>query len=413
MWFRAAGSERSIIGILTFTMLGLEESGRSDLVRGMVENFAYLIDTFGHIPNGTRTYYLSRSQPPFFFAMVALLSRDDPAGAFAHYLPELKREYAFWMVGRAGMRPGAAYRRVVSMADGAILNRYWDDRAEPRDESFYDDRALAQETGREPTLLYRDIRAAAESGWDFSSRWFMDGRTRATINTTQIVPIDLNSLLYGLENAIRVGCQRQGDTACVKAFAARASARRAAIDRYLWDESQGAYVDYWWTHGARRSQLTAATLYPLFVRLAGQHQAMQVAAALMRNLLKPGGVVTTLLDTQEQWDAPNGWAPIQWIAVDGLRHYGSDSIAEAVACRWMVSVNRVYRQSGKLVEKYDVMTPGRVGGGGEYPTQDGFGWTNGVTRRFMALYPADAAFTSPGQCPTPQSSTIKARARAN
>jgi alpha,alpha-trehalase len=190
------------------------------------------------------------------------------------------------------------------------------------------------------------------------------------------------------------------------------AARRAAIDRYLWDESQGAYVDYWWTHGARRSQLTAATLYPLFVRLAGQHQAMQVAAALMRNLLKPGGVVTTLLDTQEQWDAPNGWAPIQWIAVDGLRHYGSDSIAEAVACRWMVSVNRVYRQSGKLVEKYDVMTPGRVGGGGEYPTQDGFGWTNGVTRRFMALYPADAAFTSPGQCPTPQSSTIKARARA-
>ena len=103
-------------------------------------------------------------------------------------------------------------------------------------------------------------------------------------------------------------------------------------------------------------------------------------------------MVTTPLQTGEQWDAPNGWAPIQWIAVSGLRQYGQQALASTIACRWMGNVEGVYQQSGKLVEKYDVMTPGRSGGGGEYPTQDGFGWTNGVMRRLLVLYPA-------GHCP--------------
>jgi alpha,alpha-trehalase len=122
-------------------------------------------------------------------------------------------------------------------------------------------------------------------------------------------------------------------------------------------------------------------------------------------LLQPGGIVTTALRTGQQWDSPNGWAPIQWIAVDGLRRNGQAGLAEAIACRWLVNVQDVYRQSGKLVEKYDVVTTGRSGGGGEYPTQDGFGWTNGVVRKLMALYPTDAAYTSAAQCvdPTRQS----------
>ena len=122
-----------------FTMLGLEESGRRDLVVDMVHDFAYLIDTYGHVPNGTRTYYLSRSQPPFFFEMVGLLSSDDPARAFVRYLPELKREYAFWMEGAQSLRRGRAHRRVVALPDGSILNRYWDDRDTPRDESYRED----------------------------------------------------------------------------------------------------------------------------------------------------------------------------------------------------------------------------------------------------------------------------------
>src|SRR5580698_833140 len=127
-----------------FTMLGLVESGRSDLVEHMVRDFAYLIDTYGHVPNGTRSYYLTRSQPPFFFAMVGLLDAHDPGAADQRYLPQLRREYAFWMQGEAGLKRGSAHRRVVAMPDGAILNRYWDDSDMPRDESYREDIELAR-----------------------------------------------------------------------------------------------------------------------------------------------------------------------------------------------------------------------------------------------------------------------------
>jgi len=381
-----------------FTMLGLAESGRQDLLTDMVRDFAYLIDTYGHIPNGARTYYLSRSQPPFFFAMVGLLGKDDPASAYAQYLPQLKREYAFWMQGAPALRPGNAHRHAVAMPDGSILNRYWDDKDTPRDESYAEDVEVARTSGRPAAQVFRNLRAAAESGWDFGSRWFEDGATRKTIDTIEIIPIDLNSLLYGLESAIHSGCERQGDTACASDFAHRAQVRRQAIDRYLWDGTRGAYFDYRWTRKTPVTRISAATLYPLFFGVASQSQATGVAQAVTRDLLQPGGIVTTPLRTGQQWDSPNGWAPIQWIAIDGLRRNGQPALAEAIACRWMVSVQDVYRQSGKLVEKYDVVTTGRSGGGGEYPTQDGFGWTNGVIRKLLVLYPADAAYTSTEQC---------------
>ena len=379
-----------------FTMLGLVQSGRHDLVEHMVRNFAYLIDTYGHVPNGTRSYYLSRSQPPFFYAMVGLLNPDDPAAAYARYLPQLRREYAFWMQGESGLPRGKGHRRVVALASGAVLNRYCDDADTPREESLREDTELARRSGRVPAQLYSDLRAAAESGWDFSTRWFADGRDIATINTTQIIPIDLNSLLFGLERAIGAGCQRAADAPCVAEFKRRAESRRRAIDRYLWDGAAGVYRDYRWTQHSAVPRLSAAILYPLFVGLASTSQASAVAAAVSRDLLKPGGIVTTPVAAGQQWDAPNGWAPLQWIGIAGLRQYSHDALADAIACRWMQSVSRVYGESGKLVEKYDVVTTGRAGGGGEYPTQDGFGWTNGVQRKLMALYPAyDGAGAKP------------------
>ena len=132
--------------------------------------------------------------------------------------------------------------------------------------------------------------------------------------------------------------------------------------------------------------------------LATASQAASVAAVVRRTLLKPGGLVTTTLDTGQQWDAPNGWAPLQWIAVDGLRRYGNDALAALIACRWMTSVNDVYAASGRLVEKYDVVDGSRGGGGGEYPTQDGFGWTNGVFAKLNALYPAQAGAATGNSC---------------
>jgi alpha,alpha-trehalase len=267
------------------------------------------------------------------------------------------------------------------------LNRYWDDRAVPRDEAYREDVAVARKSTRPAREVFRDLRAAAESGWDFSSRWLADGKTLASIETTNIIPIDLNSLLFGLENAIRLGCERAGDTACVAEFQHRATARHAAIDRYLWQEEQGVFGDYDWRSTRATGRLSAATLYPLFVQLAQPAQARRVALGVRKQLLKPGGLGTTTVATGQQWDLPNGWAPLQWIAVRGLRAYGEADLARSIADRWLASVKRVYDSSGKLVEKYDVEDLGRLGGGGEYPLQDGFGWTNGVAAQLMTLYP--------------------------
>jgi len=388
-----------------FTMLGLIESGREDLARSMVQNFAFLIDIYGHIPNGTRTYYLSRSQPPFFFLMVGLLGGADPAAAYAHFLPQLRQEYAFWMRGAADVHRGGTHARVVGMPDGSILNRYWDDRDTPRDESYREDIELARKSGRPARRLYREMRAGAESGWDFSSRWLADSHTLASIDTTDIVPVDLNSLLFGLEQAIHAGCERAGDDDCAREFARRATQRQTAIDRYLWDEGSGAYLDYQRRAQARVPHLSAAALYPLFLAVASARQARSVATVVKSELLKAGGIATTTLETGQQWDAPNGWAPLQWIAVSGFRRYSETRLAESVACRWMLNVEGVYRRSGKLVEKYDVIATHREGGGGEYPRQDGFGWTNGVMRKLMAMYPADAALASADQCPKPEDVT--------
>jgi alpha,alpha-trehalase len=368
-----------------FTMLGLIPDGHLATARDLVDDFSYMLDEYGHIPNGARTYYLSRSQPPMYYLMVGLLSADR-ASEWSRHLTDLKREYAYWMAGCAGLKPGHARGNVVAMPDGALLNRYWDAADTPRDESYRNDVLVARASGRPAARVYRDLRAAAESGWDFSSRWLADRRHLTTIDTTDIVPVDLNSLLYGLERAISRGCAAQHDPACERRFAARARHRRRAMDRYLWDAKAGYFMDYDWRHGRRNPELSAATLYPLFTGVADLREADAIAAVTRARLLKEGGVVTTNIASGQQWDAPNGWPPLQWIAVTGLRRYHQTALAHEIARRWLATVQRVFANTGKLVEKYDVehILPG---GGGEYPLQDGFGWTNGVTRALLVLYP--------------------------
>jgi alpha,alpha-trehalase len=375
-----------------FTMLGLARDGQQQAVVHMTRNFADLIGRYGHIPNGTRSYYISRSQPPFFYLMVGLTAEDRPA-AFAEYLPALRAEHSFWMHGAQSLQPGHAVEHVVAMPDGAILNRYWDASETPRDESYREDAALAAASSRPAAELYRDIRAAAESGWDFSSRWFADGRSLGSIETTAIIPVDLNSLLFGLEEAIAAGCAKVRDAICAGEFEHRASERRKSVQRYLWDASKGGFVDYHWQRGQQLDRPTVAMAYPLFVGLADPEQGRAVAAAISATLLAPGGLLTTPNRTGQQWDAPNGWAPHQWIGVAGLNAYGSADLARTIATRWLTTVTRTYHETGKLLEKYDVQEAA-PGGGGEYPLQDGFGWTNGVTRAFLDMYP-DLAMDSP------------------
>jgi alpha,alpha-trehalase len=369
-----------------FTMLGLEEDGQHALAVDMLKDFAFEIDQYDHIPNGNRSYYLSRSQPPFFSLMVDLIAKHDGSGTYATYLPELRAEYDYWMQGEDEVLPGRAARHVVRLLDGTVLNRYWDERHAPRDESYLEDVQTASQSSRPAPEVWRDLRAAAESGWDFSSRWLADGQTLATIRILALLPPDLNSLLVHLEETLATAYQQCGNTELANVYTERAQNRADAIRRLMWDADNGVFTDYLWREGRVTGNITAATLFPLFLGVSTVAQAQTVASTVSSKLLQPGGLATTLVNTGEQWDAPNGWAPLQWIAVMGLRDYGYSTLAEDIATRWVAGNIFVYQQEAKLVEKYDVMNPG-MGGGGEYATQIGFGWTNGVLLALGSLYP--------------------------
>lgn len=375
-----------------FTMLGLVRSGRVDLVKDMLDNFAHLVRIVGDVPNGNRTYYLGRSQPPYFAAMVALYARATDTAHALPYLAALEREHAFWMDGAERLAPGSAYRRVVRLPNGAILNRYWDDIAAPRPESYREDEALARSLDPPARArLYRNIRASAESGWDFSSRWMRDPHDLRTLETTELAPIDLNALLYESERtiaALRRARGRPGDAAVAAHFEREASARRTALPAAAWDSTTGWLYDVRWRTGARvthRPTLAAATA--LYFGLVTPAEGRAIAARLERDFLAPGGFVTTRVVSGEQWDAPNGWPPLEWLAIEGARRYGRPDLAARAAARWLALNRRVYRATGKMTEKYDVVDTTRAAGGGEYPTQDGFGWTNGVVLALSGTHP--------------------------
>ncbi len=389
-----------------FTMLGLAESNHWDKVSDMVANFAYEIDSWGHIPNGNRTYYLSRSQPPFFAFMVELLAQHDGNDALKKYLPQMLKEYSYWMEGVETLQPGQQNKRVVKLDDGTILNRYWDERDSPRPESWVEDIATAKSNPNRPaTEIYRDLRSAAASGWDFSSRWMDNPNQLGTLRTTSIVPVDLNALMYKMEKMISLASKAAGDDAKAAQYDGFANARQKGIEKYMWNDKEGWYADYDLKSHKVRNQLTAAALFPLYVNAAAKDRASKVATATQAHLLQPGGLATTSVKSGQQWDAPNGWAPLQWVAASGLQNYGQDTVAMDVTWRFLTNVQHTYDREKKLVEKYDVSTTGTGGGGGEYPLQDGFGWTNGVTLKMLDLIcakekPCDNV---PASRPTPAS----------
>ena len=366
-----------------FTMLGLAESGKTDLVESMIDNFAYLIDTLGFVPNGNRTYFTGRSQPPFFALMVTLLADLKGEKIYEKYLPQLEKEYLFWMNGKERLNKiNNAHRRIVMLNRNEFLNRYWDDRPEPRPESYKEDVELAESSNREHKQLYRDIRAACESGWDFSSRWFRDNQNLATIHTTEIIPIDLNCLLYHLEETIAKAYSLQGKAEKAISYEKLSESRRKTILKYCWNGK--FFVDYDFIKKKSTERYSLAGAFPLFFELATPKQAKFVSKIIQADFLKEGGLITTKAATGQQWDAPNGWAPLHWITIKGLRNYNITKLSQAIADRWIALNERVFKQTGKLVEKYNVTDNSLEAGGGEYPLQDGFGWTNGVLRKLIS-----------------------------
>lgn len=370
-----------------FTILGLWHSNEINLIKNMVDNFAYLIDEYGFIPNGNRTYYLSRSQPPFFPLMVQALAdaRGNPK-IMVQYLPELQREYDFWMKGSQSLTTtNRAVRNVVQLDANTNLNRYWDNTPRPRPEAFREDSLLALHSNRRPAQLYRDLRAAAESGWDFSSRWLDDNGKLSSIHTTDIIPVDLNSLLYHYEKTLAKTYALKGNQSKANAYQQKATNRKKGILKYCWDPRKHIFTDYNFRQQETTGVISVASLYPLFFNIATQKGAAETVALVQNKLLAEGGILTTPNDTGQQWDKPNGWAPLQWIAYKGLTNYGYDALADTLRKRWVGLNQRVFHQTGKMMEKYNVVDPDVKAGGGEYPLQDGFGWTNGVYMQFKAI----------------------------
>lgn len=372
-----------------FIMLGLASEGKWDVIEGMLKNFVYMIRKFGFIPTANRTYFLSRSQPPLFSQMIRLYAEHKGKSVLVTYLPYLLQEYRFWMKGRSKLKKQEhhAYLRLVQTKNGAFLNRYYDNKLAPRPESLREDTDTAQKAPeREIDRLYLHLRAGAESGWDFSSRWFLDPSDISTIHTADILPVDLNCLLYELEQTIAdaYGVLRQ--PLLRHKYKRLAKKREQAINNYCWNKKQGYYNDYNFHHHEMTENATLAGVFPLYAKIASKHQAKFVARKIEHDFLRPGGLVTTLVETGQQWDAPNGWAPLHWITITGLRNYGYDDLANKIKKRWLKTNKDVYTREHKFVEKYDVVTVGNHGSGGEYPVQDGFGWTNGV---FEALHSED------------------------
>ena len=347
-----------------FTMLGLAEDGEIDMIENMVKNFAYLIETIGHIPNGNRSYFISRSQPPFFSLMVDLLAQLKGNGVLVTYLPFLEKEYEFWMSPESN--------RAIQVGESA-LNRYFDNKDFPREESYVEDVKL-NGVFSQPML---HLRAACESGWDFSSRWLADQKTLAQIRAADMLPVDLNCLLYHLEDMIYHTYQLSGNQEKADEYFELANQRAQLINTLFYNNTIGTFVDVIKEEG-QSSQLTLAMMYPLFFELATQAQADSTASIIKEQFLQEGGLPTTLLQTGEQWDFPNGWAPLQWIAVIGLDNYGHHDLALEIAKRWCNLNEKVFQNTGQMMEKYNVVDLTLEAGGGEYDVQEGFGWSNGV-----------------------------------
>jgi alpha,alpha-trehalase len=367
-----------------FTMLGLQADNRVDLIENMINNFAHLIDTEGFIPNGNRTYYLSRSQPPFFACMVQLLADIKGEDVYIKYLPQLEKEYKFWMEGKQEEPDNSPFsRQHVVHIDGNTLNRYYDKKDSPRPEGYREDIETAKKSNLGEKVAYRHLRSGAESGWDYSSRWFSDGKDIATIHTTDIVPIDLNALLYNLEMVLvkaNILAKKIDDAAKLEKVASK---RREALMRYCWNMDKGMFFDFDFQQYKRCDVMSLATVYPLYFRMVTKREADKVADAIEKNFLRAGGVVTTPNNTGQQWDAPNGWAPLQWMTIQGLRNYGHNRLADDIKKRWVDLNVKVYKSTGKMLEKYNVEDLSIETGGGEYPVQDGFGWTNGVLMKLL------------------------------
>ena len=346
-----------------FIQVGLQRDGEIARVRDMVGNFLYQIAHYGTILNANRTYYLSRSQPPFLTRMILQwYEQTRDTSWLRSTVPAIERYYRFWTTEPHAV-PDVGLSRYFDRGTGPAPEVVADEKDE-QGRTHYD-RALEYYRSRDVTdydeglyydsrrdrltdLFYKGDRSMRESGFDPSSRF-----GALNVDIIHYAPVCLNSLLYVMEDDAARIMDTLGETSAADQWRERAAARRDLINRLMWDEQAGLYYDY----NVRTRQLRrydfATTFFPLWAGIASPSQAARVRDNLER-FEAPGGLLTSTEITGNQWDAPFGWAPLQMIAVSGLRRYGFQLEADRVAAKFVSLVAKEFDEHGTIVEKYDV-----------------------------------------------------------
>lgn len=393
---------------------GLLTSGMDGIAIEMVENFFELIEAYGFVPNGLRKYYLNRSQPSYFPMMLLALYRHLPGNARAmdvirRGLEAAKKEYRFFM----------KYRRVTVKRNGKAhrLNLYRVRSQLPRPESYKEDVKTARDAkekhGKPEKQTYTDLKSAAESGWDFSSRFMRDRTDLGTIRTSVIIPVDLNAILYANELIIAKLSEVVGNVHDAKEFRGKSERRREAINAVLWNSAQRIWNDYDLEKGEYSSQgFYASNLAPMCYGISPPDAGVTVYDVL--DMFKDdifghvGGMPASGAenkDSQQQWDYPNVWPPLLHIMASFLHRVGERSMALHIA---RSLIEHISASTSELVpeahrgifEKYSCERVGDPGQKGEYTAQVGFGWTNGAAIDFLNIFstdlvsPAGVAFSS-------------------
>ncbi len=394
-----------------FIQLGLLKDGETGLAKDMAENFLYEIRQYGKILNANRTYYLTRSQPPFLTEMLLGVYRQTHDRSWlAESVEAAMRYYGYW-TSQPHLTPSTGLSRYFDLGDGPapevlasevdssarthydlVKNYFRTHRIDAYDVSRFYDRKRDQLT----PLFYKGDRSMRESGFDPSARF---GPFNADI--VDYNPVCLNSLLYVMEKEMAEILEIVGRGAEAGTWRTRAAARAERVNRFMWDAEDGLYYDYNFTQARIRRYPFLTTFYPLWAGIASRDQAERVRTALGK-FEQPGGLRTSTNRSGDQWDAPFGWAPLELIAVEGLRRYGYGEDATRIAGKFLGMVNREFHRTGTILEKYDVERKSADIQGevryGYSSNEVGFGWTNGVFKVLLnQLPPSDRRLVLEGR----------------
>jgi alpha,alpha-trehalase len=333
-----------------FMVQGMVDKEHKDLVIGVLENLLFTFEKFKVIPNASRTYLTSRSQPPFL----------------SSFILDVYKEYKLdkkWL------------HRAIKIAE-AEYHTVWMGKNKPNSRQVYEG------LSRYYDMNYLQDLAEAESGWDFTPRF-----NRKALN---YLPIDLNALLYKYEKDFAYAERLLGHEADAVKWDEAANHRRVTVNKLMWSELKGLYYDYNYVKESKGSVNSLAAYYPLWAGMVDERQAAKLATSL-RKFLQKGGLATT--DAMQvgdlvpgsmptQWAYPNGWAPLHFLVVKGLQKYGYEEEAREIAMKWLRTNLDWFNKHHVFLEKYNVVQPNKPPAKGAYPSQTGFGWTNSVFEKF-------------------------------